>query len=73
MEQQDKTQGEGPSQQAVTHSRQHARTAIAKHARTVLSADDRDAILAALYRPADPTDELRRAFALHRARVARDG
>ena len=47
-----------------------ARTTIADHERTLLTAEDRDVLLAALDAPAEPTDALREAMALHRARVA---
>ena len=50
---------------------ERARLTIAEHERTVLSAEDREAILAALDAPAEPTDALREAMALHGARVAR--
>ncbi len=52
---------------------ERAQATIAEHERTVLSADDRDAILAALDAPPEPTDALRQAMALHRARVDRGG
>lgn len=52
---------------------ERAQATIAEHERTVLSAHDRDAILAALEAPAEPTDALRHAMALHTARVDRDG
>ena len=47
-----------------------ARTTIADHERTLLTEEDRDVLLAALDAPAEPTDALREAMALHRARVA---
>lgn len=50
-----------------------ARITIAKHERTVLTAQDRDVILAALDAPAEPTDALRQTMDLHGARVAHDG
>ncbi len=50
---------------------ERAQVTIAEHERTVLSAEDRDAILAALDAPPEPTDALREAMALHRARVTR--
>ena len=52
---------------------ERARITIAEHERTVLTAQDRDVILAALDAPAEPTDALRQAMALHGARVAYDG
>ena len=52
---------------------ERARITIADHERTVLSAEDRDVILAALDAPAEPTDALREAMALHGARVAHGG
>ena len=48
-----------------------ARTTIADHEHTVLSAEDRALVLAALDAPSAPTPALREAVALHRARVAR--
>lgn len=51
---------------------ERARDVILAHERTVLSADDRDVFLAALEKPAAPTEELRRAFELHDTRVAAD-
>ena len=48
-----------------------ARTTIADHQRTVLSAEDRDAVLTAFDAPSEPTPALREAVALYRARVAR--
>ncbi len=44
-----------------------AKSTIADHERTILSAEDREVILAALDTPAEPTDALRQAMALHRA------
>ena len=52
---------------------ERARNTIAEHERTLLSAEDRAVVLAALDAPADPTDALREAMALHEARVARGG
>ena len=51
---------------------ERARITIAEHERTVLTEQDRDVILAALDAPAEPTDALRQAMALHGARVAHD-
>ncbi len=48
---------------------ERARITIADHERTVLSAEDRDVILAAFDSPAEPTDALREAMTLHLARV----
>ena len=39
---------------------------IADHERTILSAEDREVILAALDTPTEPTDALRQTLALHR-------
>ena len=52
---------------------ERARSTIAEHERTLLSAEDRAVVLAALDAPAEPTEALREAMALHEARVARDG
>lgn len=52
---------------------EHARKTIEDHERTRLSAEDRAAVLAALENPAEPTDELQKAMALRRERVARGG
>lgn len=49
---------------------ERARITIADHERTVLLARDHDVILAAFDAPAEPTDALREAMALHGARVA---
>ena len=51
---------------------ERARSTIAEHERTLLSAEDRAVVLTALDAPADPTEALREAMALHEARVARD-
>lgn len=51
---------------------ERARDVILAHERTVLSTEDRDAFLAALEKPAAPTDELREALDLHDARVVVD-
>ena len=48
---------------------ERARATIADHERTVLSAADRDAVLAALETPAPPTDALREIMAMHDTRV----
>lgn len=52
---------------------ERARQTIEDHERTLLSTDDRAAVLAALDNPAEPTDELREAMSLHRERVAHGG
>ena len=52
---------------------ERARLAIADHERTLLSAEDRAVVLAALDAPAEPTEALREAMALREARVARGG
>lgn len=56
--------GEAPDQ---------AKNTIAGHERTVLSAEDRIALLAAFDHPAEPTEALRQAMALHRAALAHGG
>ena len=48
---------------------ERAQATIADHERTVLSAADRDVVLAALETPAPPTDALREVMAMHDARV----
>ena len=48
---------------------ERARATIADHERTVLSAEDREAILAALDSPPAPTDDLREVMALHSTHV----
>lgn len=48
-----------------------ARITIADHERTVLSAEDREVVLAAFDVPPEPTPAFREAVALHRARVTR--
>ena len=50
-----------------------ARSIIADHERTILTAKDRDVILAALDNPPEPTEGLRQAMAIHKAAVAYDG
>ena len=50
-----------------------ARSVIADHERTILTAKDRDVILAALDNPPEPTEGLRQAMAIHKAMVAYDG
>ena len=52
---------------------ERAQATIIDHERTILSAEDRDAILAALDTPAAPTGALREAMAMHDARVAQSG
>ena len=51
---------------------ERARATIRDHERTVLTPRDREVFLAALDTPAEPTDTLREASALHR-RMVRDG
>lgn len=52
---------------------ERARETIEDHERTILSANDRAVVLAALDNPAEPTEDLKKAMALHRERVARGG
>ncbi len=52
---------------------ERARETIEDHERTILSANDRAVVLAALDNPAEPTKDLEKAMALHRDRVARGG
>ena len=52
---------------------EQTRVTIADCERTVLSAKDRDVIPAALDTPAEPTDALRQAMALHEIGVDHDG
>ena len=52
---------------------ERARLTIAEHERTLLSAEDRAVVLTALDAPAEPSEALREAMALHEARVAHDG
>ena len=52
---------------------EQARSTIADHERTLLRADDRAVVLAALDAPQEPTEALREAMALHETRVTRDG
>jgi len=52
---------------------ERAREAIAAHERTVLRGRDRDAFFAALEAPAEPSDALLDAVALHRRIVKNDG
>ncbi len=47
-----------------------ARLTIAAQEQTLLSAEDREVILAALDTPAEPTDALRQALALHKTDAA---
>jgi len=51
---------------------ERARETIMAHERTMLSAEDRDVLLAALENPVAPTDSLREAFKMHNARVVND-
>ena len=48
---------------------ERARAIIADHERTVLSAEDRESIVAALDSPPAPTDDLREVMSLHSAHV----
>ena len=52
---------------------ERARATIADHERTLLSAEDREAILAALNEPAEPTEALREAMTLHGTRATHGG
>lgn len=52
---------------------ERARETIEDHERTILSANDRAVVLAALENTAEPTDELKEAMALRRERVAHGG
>jgi len=52
---------------------ERARETIEDHERTILSANDRAVVLAALENTAEPTDELQKAMALRRERVAHGG
>jgi uncharacterized protein (DUF1778 family) len=52
---------------------ERARETIAAHVRTVLSAEERDAFLAALENPPAPTDALQDAMRLHDRLVVNDG
>ena len=53
----------------ISAALERARSIIADHERTILSAEDRNVILAALDTPPEPTDALRQAMALHKAVV----
>ncbi len=57
----------------ISAALERARSTIADHERTILTAEDRDVILAALDTPAEPTDALRQAMALYKAVVVYDG
>lgn len=48
-----------------------AQATLADHERSLLAAADRELVLAALLSPEAPTEELRSAFDLHRARIPR--
>ena len=50
---------------------ERAKSTIADYERTLLSAEDREVVLAALDTPAEPTDALRQALALHRNELRR--
>ena len=56
----------------ISAALEQAKRTIAEHERTILSAEDRKALLAAFDSPAEPTMALRDAMDLHRA-VATDG
>jgi uncharacterized protein (DUF1778 family) len=49
-----------------------AKSTIAEHEHTVLSAEDRHVLLAAFDSPAEPTNALRQAMALHKAVVGHE-
>lgn len=53
----------------VTAALDQAKSTMAEHERTVLSAEDRVALLAAFDSPAEPTEALRQAMALHKMAV----
>ena len=57
----------------TTSAYDRALEAIADHQRTVLPDRDREAVLAALDAPAEPTEALRTAMALRRESTARGG
>ena len=57
----------------VSAALDRAKSAIADHERTILSAEDRNALLAAFDSPAEPTDALRQAMALHKTVAAHGG
>lgn len=50
---------------------ERAQATIADHERTVLTAEAREVVLAALENPAPPTDALRQIMAMHDARVVK--
>jgi len=50
-----------------------AKNKMAEHERTVLSAEDRIALLAAFDHPAEPTEALRQAMALHKVALVHGG
>ena len=51
---------------AILFRLEQAKNTITDQERTLLSAEDREMVLAALDTPAEPTDALRQALALHR-------
>ena len=55
----------------VSAALDQAKSTIAEHERTVLSTEDRIALLAAFDDPAEPTEALRQAMALHKTAVVR--
>ena len=57
----------------ISAALEQAKLTIAEHERTVLSAADRDVILAALEAPTEPTNALRQTMTLHEAGMAHDG
>ncbi len=83
MEQRTKPHIKAPIQQAAlllgvdettfvtSVSLERAQATITAHERTVLSAADREVVLAALETPAPPTEALQEAMAMHDARVVK--
>lgn len=57
----------------VNAALEQAKRTIAEHERTILSAEDRHELLAAFDSPAEPTDALRQAMALHKTVAAQGG
>ena len=54
----------------ISAALEQAKSTIADQERTILSAEDREVVLAALDTPAEPTEALQQALALHRAGFA---